>query len=326
MGYTPSIVGSDISSKHNRQVASKHDPDYDSKGFSYGIDPIPTTQKRERPKVEYFTPAPKDLAKELERQLIGDANHSQPPLRSTDKKRKRQSHFEEFELVRRPSREASEDAIMSDAPPAEAQTPSFHTGLTGGLTRLLSKDGYSDEEIDRYKETPAPSRPRATHTYVVKESRGRAEPREPSSSTALVKVQKRRSSDESRPRKHHRAYRRTQYHDEKDKSTTTATTRRKRKHRSPSQKRPVKAIEYHNDGEEGDSEQQMVVYKARAEFFMSFVKKGPDSAQGCSMNKALKRYHRERGERGRAKEEEEKELWKGLRLKRNERGEVVVFF
>ena len=44
------------------------------------------------------------------------------------------------------------------------------------------------------------------------------------------------------------------------------------------------------------------------------------------MNKALKRYHRERDIKGEtAKEEDDKELWKSLRLRRNERGEIVVF-
>ena len=53
--------------------------------------------------------------------------------------------------------------------------------------------------------------------------------------------------------------------------------------------------------------------------------KGPESESGCSVNKALKRYHRERGEKvGAEKQVEEKELWKSLRLRRNERGEVVV--
>ena len=60
---------------------------------------------------------------------------------------------------------------------------------------------------------------------------------------------------------------------------------------------------------------------------MSFVTKGPESEQGYSMHKALKRYHRERGEQGLGLEkvDEEKELFRGLRLKRNDRGEVVVF-
>ena len=59
---------------------------------------------------------------------------------------------------------------------------------------------------------------------------------------------------------------------------------------------------------------------------MSFITKGPESENGCSLNKALKRYHRERGERGLGlgKAEEEKELWKSLRFRRNERGEIVL--
>jgi cell growth-regulating nucleolar protein len=59
---------------------------------------------------------------------------------------------------------------------------------------------------------------------------------------------------------------------------------------------------------------------------MSFVTKGPESERGCSINKVLKRYHRDLQLNGREdKAEEEKELWKSLRLRRNERGEVVVF-
>lgn len=80
---------------------------------------------------------------------------------------------------------------------------------------------------------------------------------------------------------------------------------------------------------------EMVVFgeeqrlKMRAESFLSFVTKGPDSERGCSVNKALKRWHREGAGTGTeftgSKEEEQKELWRGLRLRRNERGEIVVF-
>ncbi|KAK5110038.1 hypothetical protein LTR16_005669, partial [Cryomyces antarcticus] len=59
----------------------------------------------------------------------------------------------------------------------------------------------------------------------------------------------------------------------------------------------------------------------RAALFMSFVNKGPDSKRGCSINKALKRYHREVGK----DDEEEKALWRSLRLRRNSRGEIVLF-
>jgi cell growth-regulating nucleolar protein len=68
----------------------------------------------------------------------------------------------------------------------------------------------------------------------------------------------------------------------------------------------------------------------RAESFLSYVTKGPDSERGCSVNKALKRWHRDGAgtgsEHGGSKEEEQKELWRGLRLRRNDRGEIVVFF
>jgi len=64
----------------------------------------------------------------------------------------------------------------------------------------------------------------------------------------------------------------------------------------------------------------MATMVSHAEMFMSFVTKGPESERGCSINKALKRYRREKG--GGA---EEKDLFKVLRMKRNERGEIVLF-
>jgi len=62
------------------------------------------------------------------------------------------------------------------------------------------------------------------------------------------------------------------------------------------------------------------------ESFLGLVTKGPESERGMSMNKVLKRYHREKDfQTDREKEEGDKELWKSLRLRRNEKGEVVVF-
>lgn len=139
--------------------------------------------------------------------------------------------------------------------------------------------------------------------------------------------------------------------------------------------RKMKAIEYHHDSDQSRSRsrsrsrsprgekrsrdnenRQLIVYRhskmtdeemqrEKALHFLSLVTKGPDSERGCSINKALKRFHRDYptlesseerdGQRrgrghGRAdreqKYEDEKELWRMLRLKRNDRGEVVVFF
>lgn len=63
-------------------------------------------------------------------------------------------------------------------------------------------------------------------------------------------------------------------------------------HRSSHQ--PTTTSHHHNNN--SNSSNQLVIYRrSRADLFMSFVNKGPESEKGCSMNKALKRYHRERG-------------------------------
>ena len=89
-------------------------------------------------------------------------------------------------------------------------------------------------------------------------------------------------------------------------------------------------------GGDGGGGTEMIVFgeekrlKQRAAAFLSYVTKGPSSERGCSVNKALKRWHRDGAgtgtEYGGSKEDEQKELWRGLRLRKNDRGEVVVFF
>ena len=145
------------------------------------------------------------------------------------------------------------------------------------------------------------------------------------------------TSQSRRPRKHHRVHR----HNGTSHVQHPSHARSRRRSSHVDEERParrLKAIEYNgqaagsiSDSDAANGDSQMVVYQTtqlqqmRAEHFLSFVTKGPDSEKGCSINKALKRYHREAsGSKGKA--EEEKELWKSLRLRRNEKGEVVVFF
>jgi cell growth-regulating nucleolar protein len=118
------------------------------------------------------------------------------------------------------------------------------------------------------------------------------------------------------------------------KSKKTSDGDRVRKHkrrlRENGDDRPAqKMIEYKPMNGDTENSGQMVVYRenARAELFMSFVNKGPESEKGCSMNKTLKRFHRERENMGfvHRKGQEEKELWRSLRLKKNDRGEIVLF-
>ncbi|KAL9102092.1 MAG: hypothetical protein Q9163_002715 [Psora crenata] len=295
--YTPSVIGSDVGRKES---IAEHDPGYDKYGFSYGKDPIPSTQRKNRPKVEYFTPAPKDLHEDLIRH---EARHNRHQTASTDRKRKRMQ-VEELDLAaaRLPSQE-SDDVFMSDAP-----TPALHTGLTGGLNRLLSKSEFPPSPDysngDPEPQTPVQrSKPSSfSHTRISRQ-RDRTNP--PASSTVLVRVKKRRTSDESRPRKkHHRSSHR--HHEDSQ---------------APTEKPRHRAIEYSSPP--AQDSQQLVVLRSLPELFMSLVTKGEKSKRGMSVHKALKRYHRERRRVG--KEGDEKELWKGLRLRRNDRGEVVLF-
>ena len=269
----------------------EYDHAYETNGYSYGTDPIPV-----------HTPAPRAFPNES-RESIYELEGAE--RKSTDKKRKR-FHVEELDLTaaRRPSQE--HDEVMADAPPI------LHSGLTGGMNRLLSKSKFPpspDYSGNDNQQLSPPSPVKRTKKIIIAKDRGR----KPAST--LVRIRKvsstRRASDESRPRKHHRS----QHHEDR--------------HADQSTKRKLKAIEYHpqesqQSGPDGD--QQLVVFRSRAELFMSFVTKGPESDHGYSINKALKRYHRERGERGlgMGKAEEEKALWKSLRLRRNERGEVVL--
>jgi cell growth-regulating nucleolar protein len=262
---------------------SPEDQHYSRNGYTYGDEPVAVQHA-----IEYQTPAPKKSK--------SDKNKGS---KSTDKKRKRQ--VEELDLSRasRSSQDLDEEMIDADA----SGGPILHSGLTGGLNRLLTDSTFppSPDYSNGSGAEPSPLSPakRKRASNVRLEKRGRY-------AGQLVKVRKssRRSSDESRPRKHHRSQR--------DGSPQA-------------RKRSVKAIEYHGDAADAEADNQMVVYQSRAESFLSFVTKGPESTAGYSMNKALKRWHRDRGELGSQKYDEEKELWKSLRLRRNDAGEIVIF-
>jgi cell growth-regulating nucleolar protein len=97
-------------------------------------------------------------------------------------------------------------------------------------------------------------------------------------------------------------------------------------------KRVLKAIEYHptngsDDKLKATPNNAMVLHSkksvARAEVFLSAAAKDLESDRGCSINKALKRYYRDHASRKNAKDE--KDLFKVLRFKKNDRGELVLF-
>lgn len=310
---------------------------YDQTGFHYGQGPVPVAASA------YLTPAPnRDRPSRRNRDENGLRTHK----KDSSNKRKR-VHIEDLDLsAANAGRHGSssvergvDDEMMLDAP-----LPELHTGLTGGLNRMLGSrhaagdnppsPDYSGDNI-AVGESPGSPLKRSKHasSKVV-------------TTTALVRTKKAASSttareqrhrdrdrdrergrdgdrDERRARKKHRKHRRRSSSHSREGSSS-------RHHGTNGAGKAMKAIEYpRSGGGDGVDANQLVVYRTRAELFMSFVTKGPDSEKGCSLNKALKRYHRERsgadGRGGLGRGEEEKELWRGLRLRRNEKGEVVIF-
>jgi len=241
----------------------------------------------------FQTPAPKAERKK--------AKHTESEIKK-DKKRKR-LHIET-------------DQIMIDAPPV------LHSGLTGGLNRLTTRSSvfppspdYSGGDV---AETPASPLKKSKHSKHHKSSRTEGGINSLMAMiTAGTGAGVKSKSKSSKKRK--------------SASGTTSTSTKKKHHKRLEAPKEQKLLEYRpgsKDSKEGDSSAgQMVVFKPRAEHFLSFVNKGPKSERGCSVNKALKRFHRERSDSSVSvgKLMEEKELWRSLRMRKNERGEIVLF-
>jgi cell growth-regulating nucleolar protein len=257
----------------------------------YGSGPVPAAA--------YRTPAGKGDRER--RKKDRDSAHVE---KKSDKKRKR-LHVDTSPNRNDERLRAGEgDEIMTDAPPV------LHSGLTGGLNRLLSRPSVFPPSPDYSGGDAGDASPGSPLKRSKSSRRDRDRRGEGISNSimAFIAPTMRKSNkdiDDDRPRKQHR----------------------RNKLRGSDSKRPVqRMIEYKPmNGEINDS--QMVVYQERADHFLSFVNKGPESEKGCSMNKTLKRYHRERAALGigLGKGEEEKELWRSLRFRKNDRGEIVVF-
>lgn len=215
------------------------------------------------------------------------------PATKSERRRSKESELKKDKKRKRLHVDVPRDEVMTDAPPV------LHSGLTGGLKGLMRptlppSPDYSGGDIA----SPASPLKKSRHSKSSKD-------RQVSNSlfgmlTGTTKKRKKVST-------------------------------KKRSHRTREEKES-KLIEFRPQSKDGktddaDAEGQLVVYKPRADVFLGFVNKGPDSERGCSMNKALKRFHRVREATGTnlTKGKEEKELWRSLRLRRNDRGEIVLF-
>lgn len=240
----------------------------------------------------YHTPAPKS---ERDRERRREKKDRDLAREKKDKKRKR-LHVDTRDLS---PKEGDEE--MTDAPPV------LHSGLTGGLNRLLSRPSVFPPSPD-YSGADAGDASPGSPLKKTKSTKKRGRSRVDTISNNIMSLitTRREHSSEERPKRKHR------------------------KHREASERPSKKMIEYkplHENNQINGDDSQVVLYKPRSEMLLDFINKGPESDRGMSMHKALKRYHRERNATGAAlsKGEEEKELWRSLRMKRNDRGEIVLF-
>lgn len=208
---------------------------------------------------------------------------------------------------------ATHDLEMTDA-------PVLHSGLTGGLRRMMDPTAFppspdysgSGGEVG---ETPASPLKKSRHSRQHRSSR-----QEGGIGNNIMSILTSGGTSKSASKA------------KKRKSTSTTTSSKKRHSHSTKRldtaKEPKLIAYNNNDGDEKrNGSGAMVRYDYRADLFFSMVNKGPESERGCSVNKVLKRFHRERDASGDAlsKPLEEKELFKTLRMRRNERGEIVLF-
>lgn len=162
--------------------------------------------------------------------------------------------------------------------------------------------------------------------------------RRASSSDHYARPESREVLGEKRERKKHKVHR--QNGTSSDNTRSHSKTHRHNSTDSPD-RRKVKAIEYnkHNDDSASDSDHarhgsngDMVVFgaedkqKLECETFLSNIPRIGESEKGYSVHKALKRWHKQGDHRGGDRDSREEDLWRGLRLRKNERGEVVVFW
>ncbi|KAL4910796.1 hypothetical protein BDW74DRAFT_2692 [Aspergillus multicolor] len=346
--HAPSVFkASQTSARAENEDGNK---EYEDNGFSYGSGPIQPPMypnKDAAASMEFMTPAPK---KKKERR--GERKQSPPTLATTTSEKKRKRRIDDHDME-------DADTPMLEAPSSVVNhpgTPMLHSGLTGGLDRMLrspSLDGGDDLENPR-RRYQDPSSPLKRTRRDEKEGHGdaglgisiknRAE-RLVSSMFAGSSV----SGSEAEPRKAKKTHK--VRHDDQASSSEALKTKRKSSAQTggdlPS--RRAKKVEYPDSPR--DDSREMIVYRQEnhpdesqrqmAAHFLSLVTKGPESTRGFSVNKVLKRFHKDfsdelDGDRGRGqgrsradreqRVDDEKDLWRTLRLKQNERGEIVVFF
>lgn len=346
-----------------------YDGSYEENGFSYGSAPIAPSRfpAQANASTEFVTPVPKKK-KDRSRKANGQASAA-----TSEKKRKRRMEDVDMDDVASQVEDTPMMDAPSSVQNHPGTPLINHSGLTGGFNRMMRSPSVEGEEQvgehsrRRYEEPVSPiKRTRRNEKETNHDSgiKGRAErfvssmfggsvissSSNDSQPKTLVRHRRRSSSDdENRPPSNLEVRKSTKTHKIRNPSNnqviSTDPHKNKRKTSAQSNEdRPSRRVKHVDAPHGGDDARDMVIYRQptvpmdiqrdMAGHFMALVTKGPDSSRGFSVNKILKRFHKDfsgESEDGQSlvdreqRIEDEKELWRTLRLKRNERGEIVVF-
>lgn len=332
-----------------------HDVTYEENGFSYGTSPVKPSANQgipSYPSMEYMTPMPKKK-KDRSRNEVEDSRDNRKAGNTSDRKRKRGN---------------MEDVAMTDAPPStvkSSETPVLnHSGLTGGIERMLHSLGEEHEHSDKHH---------PDNTSPIK--RTRRGDKDPNSDSRRSRTERFVSSMFGFPGENSEITSKGIVRTHRDSSHPTEAQKTKKTHRHSSQssaqplssslmdpRKPTQKSgdadhppsyskqlkprrDHHNrprpqspggdsgysrpaTGSQLSNDNGQELQHQMASRFLSLVTKGPESGRGMSVHKALKRLHNDRSDQDLDREqqfEDDREMWRALRLKRNERGEVVLF-
>lgn len=277
---------------------------YQHPGFEYGVGPVKQTKQRydsefdlnlglEQKQARGYSTVSRTPAPQRSRTANG---HDERQI--TDKKRKR-PQVEDLDL-----------AVVAQCPDTQTGPATIlHSGLTGGLNKLLAKSGGRAEEASPLSPKKHSKHTRQTELKVRETERSH-----------------RHKESEERDHRHKR-------HREGSKSRSLEVVK------AIEGSKDLKMIDYRESSGgalvKNIKSKQLphLPQRSNSEFFLSLVDKDHHSAKGQSIWGALKMFHE--GLQAAMsetayfaagiKEKEEKRLFSGLRMKINRSGEIVLF-
>ncbi|KAJ6145515.1 hypothetical protein N7470_009410 [Penicillium chermesinum] len=327
-----------------------YDIAYEENGFSYGAEPIPPSlYPNQLPNIstEFVTPAPKkkkDRRKEDKRASVS----------ASEKKRKRgqedhlstpANHDIDTPMVDAPSSDFDGSPEVGRQILQDASSPIKRSRRNGKETNGKESNGNGDPglgiSIKNRAERLVSSMFGGTGSVVsgssgggTENSRALVRPRRGSDSSAdmQLEVRKKKSgrarnaSDQyAEVRKSKRKSSNPNDGDRPSRRQKQSDERRRSDSRSP--RRDSRQVTVYKRSQPPARREEDPLMREMAEHFLSLVSR--DSERGCSIHKALKRFHRDFDNGYEADRErqgdDEKDLWRSLRLRRNDRGEIVVF-